>query len=107
MKIWIDDLRPAPLGYVWVKTINQAKEAIIETETRKLNSMYDMSFSIELIDIDHNAGDFACDGGDYVKLLDWLEETKRNYPIHIHSMNPVGIENMRRIIQKNGWVEIK
>lgn len=107
MKLWIDDLRPAPLGYVWVKTVNQAKEAIIETESRKLNSMYDMSFSIELIDIDHDAGDFACDGGDYVKLLDWLEETKRNYPIRIHSMNPVGVANMRAIIQKNGWEEIK
>ena len=103
MKIWIDDLRPAPLGYVWVKTINQAKEAIIETETRKLNSMYDMSFSIELIDIDHNAGDFACDGGDYVKLLDWMEETGRNYPVHFHTANPVGRANMELIAKKNNW----
>ena len=42
-----------------------------------------------------------------VKLLDWLEETGRSYPIHIHSMNPVGVANMRRIIEKNGWEEIK
>ena len=26
---------------------------------------------------------------------------------YIHSMNPVGVENMRRIIQKNGWREIR
>ena len=62
---------------------------------------------IELIDIDHDAGDFAVDGGDYIRLLDWLEETGRNYPIRIHSMNPVGRENMRAIIQRNGWKEIK
>lgn len=62
---------------------------------------------IELIDIDHDAGDYAKDGGDYIKLLDWLEETGRNYPIRIHSENAVGIANMRRIIQRNGWKEIR
>ena len=35
-------------------------------------------YEIELIDIDHDAGDYACDGGDYIRLLDWLEETGRN-----------------------------
>lgn len=61
---------------------------------------------IELIDIDHDAGYYAWDGGDYIKLLDWLEETGKNYPIRIHSMNPVGVENMRTIIQRNNWKEI-
>ena len=46
------------------------------------------------------------DGGDYIKLLDWLEEMNiTTFPIHIHSQNPVGAENMRRIIRKNGWRE--
>ena len=61
---------------------------------------------IELIDIDHDAGDYVSDGGDYIKLLDWLEETGRSYPIRIHSMNPVGVRNMRLIIAKNGWEEV-
>lgn len=39
--------------------------------------------------------------------LDWLKETGRNIPIRIHSMNPVGVQNMRMIINKNGWREIK
>ena len=99
MKLWIDDVRPAPKGYEWISSVNMAITAIELWE--------DLPEGIELIDIDHDAGDFACDGGDYIKLLDWLEETGRNYPIRIHSMNPVGIENMRRIIQKNGWVEVR
>ena len=45
-------------------------------------------------------------GGDYIKLLDWLERTGRNYPIHIHSMNVVGVQNMRAIIRKNNWKEV-
>ena len=63
-------------------------------------------YMIDLIDIDHDAGDYASDGGDYIKLLDWLEETDRNYPIRIHSANPVGVQNMRRIIERNGWKEV-
>ena len=95
MRLWIDDVRQAPNGYVWAKSVLEAKAYI---------RMYDEY--IELIDIDHDAGDYASEGGDYIKLLDWLEETGRNYPIHIHSMNPVGVENMRRIIQRNRWKEI-
>ena len=104
MKLWIDDVRPAPEGYVWVKTV---EDAIIEILITDALRMVDENQEIELIDIDHDAGDYAQYGGDYIKLLDWLEETGRNYPIRIHSMNPVGVANMRRIIQKNGWTEVK
>ena len=99
MKLWVDDVRPAPKGYEWCRSVNQAKNWIDISE-------FDFMEDIELIDIDHDAGDYISDGGDYIKLLDWLEETGRNYPIHIHSMNPVGVENMRRIIQRNGWREV-
>ena len=58
---------------------------------------------IEVIDMDHDAGDYVNEGGDYIKLLDWLEATGRNYPIHIHSMNVVGRMNMEAICKRNGW----
>ena len=103
MKIWIDDMRAPPnyhhdSNWYWAISVNQAKNAI---------EYFEEWFRVELIDIDHDAGDYVNDGGDYIKVLDWLEETGRNYPIHIHSMNPVGVENMRRIIQRNGWTEVK
>lgn len=127
MKLWIDDVRPAPEGYVWCKSVNETKEMIEDVETEQ-QYFYDLAFNflhsgeklayhnvmsmfnrrtIELLDIDHDSGDYNIDGGDYIRLLDWLEETGRNYPIRIHSQNPVGVENMRRIIQRNGWKEIK
>ena len=102
MKIWLDDVRPAPDGYVWVKTVNKAKQLIsryydwLDWDNNSVNC-------IEIIDMDHDAGEYASQGGDYIKLLDWLEEEGYNCPIHIHSMNPVGIENMKRIIDRNGW----
>lgn len=104
MKLWIDDVRPAPNDYFWVCTVNQAIHIIRHIEN--YDKEHNHENSLDLIDIDHDAGDYAFDGGDYIKLLDWLEETGRNYPIHIHSMNPVGIANMRAIIQRNGWKEV-
>ena len=130
MKLWIDDVRPAPEGYTWDRSVNEAKWRIsyseamywalcmdekyksdeqleLGGETRELIKEKKKLYQIEVIDIDHDAGDYSNDGGDYIKLLDWLEETGRDYPIHIHSMNPVGVENMRRIIEQNGWIEVK
>ena len=127
MKLWIDDTRPAPKGYYLCKSVNEAKEKIIRQEKLFDSACNQARYHffndnhqfvddylkeskevmIELIDIDHDAGDFANEGGDYIELLDWLEATGREYPIRIHSMNPVGVENMRRIIQRNDWMEIK
>ena len=38
MKIWLDDVRPAPDGYVWCKSVNKAKSTIakMENENRKI-----------------------------------------------------------------------
>lgn len=117
MKLWIDDVRPAPEGegYITCKSVILAQKVIVAWENGDISSneseqeemLEVFGPTIELIDIDHDAGDYANDGGDYIKLLDWLEETGRNYPIRIHSMNPVGVANMRRIIQRNGWNEVR
>ena len=126
LKLWIDDVRPAPEGYVWCKGVNMAKAIIIDCRYKEVKflteavksyneqdldyyyifSKFAKDYIIELIDIDHDAGEYADQGGDYIKLLNWLEETGRNYPIRIHSANPVGVVNMRRIIQKNNWKEV-
>ena len=100
MKIWVDDVRPAPNeDYIWVDTTNKAKNMIMYFE--------EVGNPISLISLDHDAGSYAADGGDYIRILDWLEETGRRYHIRIHSANPVGVANMRRIIERNGWTEVK
>lgn len=103
MKLWVDDLRPAPNGYIWVKSVEAAKTAIWQYEHNIIDDNI-------LIDLDHDAGDYVSEGGDYIKLLDWLEAKNivdTGYSFHIHSMNVVGIQNMRAIIKKNGWREIR
>ena len=92
MKLWIDDIRPAPDGFIWCKSVNQAKAVI---------TAYEHQYSCDniLIDLDNDAAD-------YFKILDWLEEKNivdTGYFFKIHSKNPIGIMKMEDIIHHNGW----
>ncbi|SEA17329.1 hypothetical protein SAMN05216349_10616 [Oribacterium sp. KHPX15] len=92
MKIWVDDLRPVPTGYEWAKSVNQAISLI-----KKAEENHEL---IEILDLDHDLGDYYLDGGDAIKLLDWLAERETFYPISIHTANPVGRANMERMIRR-------
>ena len=102
-KVWVDDLRTPPSdANVWVRSVEEARVVIY---------MYEKQYDYDtiLLDLDHDAGDFASDGGDYINILNWLEESglvDTGYSFRLHSMNPVGVQNMRAIIQKNNWKEI-
>lgn len=82
--------------------MNEAKATICQ---------YERNFNDDtiLINLDHDSGDYFDDGGDYIKILDWLEEegiVDIGYFFHLHTMNVVGAENMRRIIKRNKWREV-
>lgn len=102
MKLWVDDIRPAPEGWYQAYSVNTAKEMIIANWG-----------NIDGISIDHDSGKYNRFGGDYINILKWLEEEeyKANkkivtFPINIHSMNTVGVQNMRDIIEHNDWKEV-
>ena len=102
IKVWIDDVRPKPADY------NLAFHSVNDV-IAYLNVIRSNAVRV-LLDFDHDAGEFISDGGDYIRILDWIEEKgfiPANPEIHllfrIHSANPVGRENMRRVIEKNGW----
>lgn len=106
MKIWVDDPRLPPIGYHWAKTSLEAIN-LIRNYKQAYAMTNDEAFKIEVLDLDHDAGDYAKMGGDYIFILEWMEEFGINdIPIHLHTMNPVGRENMRAIIQKNNWQEV-
>lgn len=103
MKLWIDDLRPAPNGYIWAKSVKAAKTAIWQYE-------HNMTEDNILIDLDHDAGNYVSEGGDYIKLLNWLEAKNivdTGYSFHIHSMNVVGRMNMEAICRRNNWTIVE
>lgn len=81
MRLWIDDIRPAPTGFVRVKT---AKAAI---------RCYERAFSGE--------DTIVISIGDDVEILKWLEETKfvdTGYFFHFHSKNTIGQRLLRKMV---------
>ena len=92
MKLWLDDIRPAPAGYKWVHSVNGAKQSIVACEKR--------GEPVELLDLDHDLGDYAHRGGDAIKLIYWLIERNTLYKIRLHTMNPVGRQNMQSMIER-------
>ncbi len=92
MKIWVDDLREVPKGYIGTKSVNETISLIEKLEKE--------GEQIELIDLDHDLGDYVSQGGDAIKILDFLAERGTFYPIAIHTANPVGRANMERMIQR-------
>lgn len=108
MKIWVDDRRPAPEGWRWVTNVDEAK---IILNTRHALSRTRGFLGVEILDLDHDAGRWR-HLGDYIDILNWLEAKqniegwKIDFPIRLHTMNPVGRKNMQAIIKKNGWKEV-
>lgn len=86
MKIWLDDIRPAPEGYIWCKSVNEAISKV--------------TINTELADLDHDLGDYAEDGGDAIKFMDYLVENNIFIPLVFHTANPVGRANMERMYNR-------
>lgn len=103
IKLWIDDCRPTPDGYTGFMTTNAA--------LRFIRQNYNI---IDEISLDHDAGLCAKEGGDYINILREMERLSRRHHMdfshikfYLHSANPVGVQNMRAILEANGWKEIR
>lgn len=92
VKIWVDDLRTVPVGYEGTKSVDETIALIEEIEAE--------GGEIELLDLDHDLGDYAQYGGDAIKILDYLVERETYYPVAIHTANPVGKANMERMVER-------
>lgn len=84
MKIFLDDLREAPQGYVTARTYEECIELLKNNE-------------VEVLSLDHDLG---TDKTGYDVCL-WLAENEYFIPeIYIHSANPVGQMNMTQLLNR-------
>ena len=114
IKIWVDDERPMPEGYdKHIKTVWHALlylgnlfRYLAECSPSYRESVY--------LDLDHDASDeYVVEGGDYINILKALACLKEYFPrawgepikVHFHSANPVGVKNMRAIVENCPWME--
>lgn len=96
MKIWLDDVRPAPEGWIWCK--NSQEFCSYENLLAFVNG------EVEAISFDHDLGIESAGNGYQIACT--LEELvysermyRRNLPeFTIHSANPVGRRNIQRAI---------
>jgi hypothetical protein len=88
MKLWIDDLRPAPGGWTWAKTSAEALEVLLGE-----------GVDISEMSLDHDLG-----GEDTTRpVVLWLAEFG-NWPatVRIHSANPVGVTWLTGMVERYG-----
>ena len=89
MKLWLDDVREPPIGWIWVKSY----EGAIYYLTKN---------SVWYISLDHDLGENKKTGYD---LACWIEEKVHlniiKKPIMLcHSQNPVGKRRILQVIEK-------
>lgn len=87
-KLWVDDLRPAPEGWIWAKNSNKAISALIAFS------------SIDTISFDHDLG-----GDDTTRrVVMWLCENGWGSikTVYVHTANPVGREWLEGTINRYG-----
>jgi hypothetical protein len=88
MRIWLDDIRPAPQGWVWVDTVEKAIELMASGEVAEAS-------------LDHDLGDGEQEG---YKLVLWMAENDMwpREAISVHSANPPGAKRMCGVIERYG-----
>lgn len=91
VKLWVDAKHPAPDGFVWVRTFDEAREQIVKHEA--------MIFLIDM-------GDDYPELLDGSMLLDWISKTGREFRFHLHGDNERCIRKFRKTIEKNQWTEL-
>lgn len=97
--MWLDDVRPAPKDWHWVKTVEEAQEFL------DMNDVTECS-------LDHDLGAKPSDGlyakgsspnGSGEDLAKWMVANRRMpEKITIHSWNPTGAKRMAMIFLDGG-----
>ena len=106
MKIWLDDLmddresnRVKPPGYYGAHSVNEAIELVKFAQAR--------GEEIELIDLDHDLGDYKKDGGDAIEFLDYLVQQQIFPKVKFHTSNMTGRNNMVVLVNRHWPDELK
>ena len=102
---WLDDERKVPReimenpAYTTIfhfNSVNQMKEMILTIVSMEMIDQF-------IIDLDHDLGEYAWDGGDGIELMKWLLEEQIYPQVKLHTMNVVGRQNMQAILDSRFW----
>ena len=88
IKIYLDDERQAPKGYEGCCSVKETIELINLCES---SGTY-----IEELNLDSDLGEYSKEGGDAIKLLDYLVERRTFYKVVLHSSKTDDRANMQK-----------
>ena len=93
-RLWVDDQRPAPRGWLHARTFDEAVLAI-----RQLGpELIEVSLDHDLCPA-HSAGDYS-DGTTGYDVLVYLLDQGLRPQIHFHTMNPEGLQRMTDLLDE-------
>jgi hypothetical protein len=109
MKVWHDDVRPAPDGWVWARTNEVAQHLLLTGEVSEISLDHDLGYdnielpedADELISVLQLRGQSEETGLDLVKWMcaqGVVPET-----VTIHSWNPPGARAMAEHLSQHGY----
>lgn len=117
INLWLDDVRPAPIGWTHVKTVGEAKLALASGQVHFASLDHDLGACEEcmkemapesgtadewLAKTNYKAMPNCPHFGTGYDLVSWMEETgtwPARMPL-VHSANPVGRARMEQVILK-------
>ena len=112
--LWLDDVRDVPevcvkypvrdepefgMNTYITYVVRSVESAIYILD----NAVHQKRYDGYLLDLDHDLGDYAKDGGDGYELIKRMIDrgyTTNKFKIRIHSLNPVGRQNMDQLIDR-------
>lgn len=115
INLWLDDIRPAPIGWHWAKTVEEAKEYLASGNVVNASLDHDLgicdtckqasglSTPEEWLEAHAYQSMPHCEhAGTGYTLVCWMEETG-NWPTKkptVHSDNPAGRQRMQAAIDR-------
>lgn len=92
--LYVDDIRNIPLFY------NRTDKIIIARNYKEAIKNLTLIKKFDIIDLDHDLGEEKS-GYDIAKYI--VENQIKVDTIRIHSMNPVGVQNIKQLLQRYGY----
>ena len=103
MKIWFDKNTEPTTAYTHIVTVDSLDKFIKTFEARinRLKKLCDENplSKVTIPEIEHISISS-------IEALEWMKENNKDYPIHIHTLDPSIVVDIKRMIKENGWKEV-
>ena len=105
-KLWVDDVRPAPDGWVWVKSYDEAIKVLIENDVTDISLDHDLGMRVTGISKDGIVFAREVEAKTGYDVACWIEQRLNDNPewlpplITSHSANPVGKRRIEMVARK-------